>query len=60
MKDMKRFLEEETEEILKYKWIESEKLGYDIGKRRAAEEWILKYAKIFREEWNKKGAISDK
>ena len=28
------------EEIKKYKWIESEKLGRDIGWERAAREWL--------------------
>ncbi len=27
-------------EINKYKWLESEKLGYDIGFEKAAREWI--------------------
>lgn len=30
-------------EICRYKWLESEKLGYDIGEFRAAREWIVKY-----------------
>lgn len=31
------------EEIAKYKWIESEKRGYDIGWERAQEEWMAKH-----------------
>jgi hypothetical protein len=31
------------EEIKKYKWIESEKQGRDIGWERAAREWMQKY-----------------
>ena len=31
------------EEIQKYKWIESEKLGKDIGWERAAREWLQKH-----------------
>lgn len=27
-------------EILKHKWIESEKVGYDIGFERALTDWI--------------------
>lgn len=27
-------------EILNYKWLESEKVGQDIGLSRAAQEWI--------------------
>lgn len=30
----------QQEEILKYKWIESEKAGADIGWERAAAEWL--------------------
>ena len=33
----------EREEILKHKWLESEKLGYDIGFERALLDWIVKY-----------------
>ena len=33
----------EREEILKHKWIESEKAGYDIGFERALTDWIMKH-----------------
>lgn len=33
----------EREEILKHKWIESEKLGYDIGFEKALLDWIVKH-----------------
>ena len=33
----------QQEEIKKYKWIESEKLGRDIGWERASEEWLQKH-----------------
>lgn len=33
----------ERDEILKHKWIESEKAGYDIGFERAHTDWIVKY-----------------
>jgi hypothetical protein len=39
----------EREEILKHKWIESEKAGYDIGFERALLDWIVKY----RSGWRK-------
>ena len=39
----------EREEILKHKWIESEKAGYDIGFERALTDWIIKY----RSKWRK-------
>jgi hypothetical protein len=33
----------QQEEITKYKWIESEKAGKDIGWERAAREWMSKH-----------------
>jgi hypothetical protein len=33
----------QQEEINKYKWIESERVGQDIGWERAAREWMQKY-----------------
>ena len=37
----------EREEILKHKWIESERLGHDVGFERALLDWIRKH----RESW---------
>ena len=38
------------EEILKHKWYQSEKAGYDIGFARALIDWTIKYKSIwFRE-----------
>ncbi len=39
----------EREEILKHKWIESEKAGRDIGFERALTDWIIKH----RAKWRK-------
>lgn len=39
----------EREEILKHKWIESEKAGHDIGFERALTDWIIKH----RSKWRK-------
>ena len=44
----KEFLAE-REEILKHKWIESEKVGYDIGFERALLDWIVKHRSAWRE-----------
>lgn len=33
----------ERDEILKHKWIESEKRGYDIGFEAALTDWISKH-----------------
>ena len=44
-----REFQAEREEILKHKWIESEKAGYDIGFERALTDWIIKH----RSRWRK-------
>ena len=37
----------EREEILRHKWLESEKAGHDIGYERALLDWIMKH----RDKW---------
>lgn len=37
----------EREEILRHKWLESEKVGHDIGFEKALLDWIRNY----RDEW---------
>jgi hypothetical protein len=44
----KEFLAE-REEILKHKWIESEKAGTDIGFEKALLDWIVKHRSNWRE-----------
>jgi hypothetical protein len=44
----KEFLAE-REEILKHKWIESEKAGSDIGFEKALLDWIMKHRSNWRE-----------
>ena len=39
----------EREEILRHKWIESEKAGRDIGFERALLDWIIKYRSAWRD-----------
>ncbi len=39
----------EREEILKHKWIESEKAGSDIGFEKALLDWIVKHRSNWRE-----------
>jgi hypothetical protein len=34
----------ERDEILKHKWIESEKAGYDIGFERALTDWLVNHS----------------
>lgn len=36
-------------EIRKYKWIESEKLGHEMGFATAAYEWISKYGDFWKQ-----------
>ena len=43
----KEFLAE-REQILKHKWIESEKAGRDIGFEQALRDWIVKYRSSWR------------
>ena len=45
----KEFLAE-REEILKHKWIESEKAGTDIGFERALLDWIVKHRSSWRDK----------
>ena len=45
-------VESQQEEIQRYKWIESEKAGADIGFEKALLDWIVKY----RSSWRNKRA----
>ena len=45
----KEFLAE-REEILRHKWIESEKAGHDIGFEKALLDWIVKYRSAWRDK----------
>lgn len=49
---MNEFMKDQIKEIEIYKWIESEKCGYDLG-NEATKSWIKKFAKEFRDMWNK-------
>lgn len=44
-----REFQAEREEILRHKWLESEKAGRDIGFERALTDWIIKH----RSKWRK-------
>ena len=39
----------EREEILRHKWLESEKAGLDVGFEEALTEWMVKH----RSQWRK-------
>ncbi|MFH0982919.1 MAG: hypothetical protein V2A79_15465 [Planctomycetota bacterium] len=47
MRNTRLYREWETtrDEILKHKWIESEKAGRDIGWERAAVDWLVRFGK---------------
>lgn len=47
--DLYRQFLAEQKEILKHKWLESEKTGHDIGFEKALLDWVLKH----RENWKK-------
>jgi hypothetical protein len=51
-----REFQAEREEIMKHKWIESEKAGRDIGFERALTDWIIKH----RSKWRKARQISSR
>ena len=40
----------EREEILRHKWLESEKAGCDIGFEQALTDWIVKHRAKWRKE----------
>lgn len=44
-----REFQAERDEILKHKWLESEKVGHDIGFESALTDWIIRY----RSKWRK-------
>lgn len=39
----------ERDEILRHKWLESEKVGYDIGFERALVDWMVKHRPAWRQ-----------
>jgi len=43
----------EREEILRHKWVQSEKAGHDVGFERALLDWI----RFHRDEWRTKRRI---
>jgi hypothetical protein len=45
----------EREEILKHKWIESEKAGSDIGFEKALLDWIVRHRSNWRQKRLKEG-----
>ena len=50
--EFKEFLKDQKHEMEIHKWIESEKVGHDLG-NEAIKDWIDKYADEFRQNWNR-------
>jgi hypothetical protein len=48
----------EREEILRHKWIESEKVGHDIGFERALLDWVMRHRGGWRQERLRKPAVA--
>ena len=40
----------EREEIMRHKWIESEKAGYDVGFEKALLDWLIRH----RADWRRR------
>lgn len=52
-KEFEKFMEEQMKEINIYKWLKKNETGEDQG-NDCCFEWIIKYAKDFREKWEEK------
>ncbi len=44
----KNTFQEQIRKIQKHRWIESKKVGYDVGEEWAAKDWVRKYAGKYR------------
>lgn len=42
----------EREEILRHKWVESERVGFDIGYDGAWVSWVLRHRANWRKSWH--------
>jgi hypothetical protein len=53
---MIELLASQNDEIAKYKWFESQRLGRDIGWRTASDEWFekLRKARFTRQQWSRR------
>lgn len=49
----KKYLEDESKEIEKHKWIESEKVSRDL-ELEAVQDWLYRYRFLFFQDWVKK------
>jgi hypothetical protein len=49
--DMKSYCYRQVEEAKRYKWIQSQKAGKDLGEA-AIHDWVKKYAALYRKDYN--------
>ncbi len=47
---LREYMQAQTEEMLRHKWIESERAGYDLG-QECLLEWVRCHAANFRENF---------
>lgn len=57
--EVKKTNHAQMDEMEKHRWLESEKAGQDVGKR-AYFDWISKYARQWRESWEKRYTENEK
>lgn len=48
---LKKYLENQRQKMLEYKWYKGQEIGCDPGEA-ACTEWVQKYAKQYRDEYN--------
>jgi len=48
----------EREEILRHKWLESEKAGYDIGFEKALLDWVMRHRGGWRDSRGRGGRLA--
>jgi hypothetical protein len=48
----------ERDEILRHKWLESEKAGHDIGFEKALLDWVLRYRAAWRLQRSSGGGLA--
>ena len=53
-----RYFQAQREEILKHKWYESERAGYDIGFDRALTDWTIRHRSHWRKSWQPETQLS--
>ncbi|MBO7501512.1 MAG: hypothetical protein J6Z50_03270 [Fibrobacterales bacterium] len=53
--EMRTYLEEQKQEMLRHKWIESERAGHDLG-QACMLDWIKVHAEGFRRDFTERMA----